>query len=187
AFAGGHAAKLDVPSGAYQMDPTHASVTWRIGHLGLSNYTARFTKFDIKLDLNAEDPTKSTVTATVDPTSVETDYSGSKDFNGEIATGAKFLDGGAHPEITFTSKSIELGDGKTGTMTGDVTLLGVTKPVTFDVTLNGALKEHPFAKKPAVGFGATGTIKRSEFGLTHLIPFVSDEVDVIIEAEFLKQ
>ncbi len=181
------AASLDVPSGVYKMDPTHASLVWRVNHIGLSRYTARFTKFDINLDLNAEDVTKSKVSATLDPLSVRTDYVGSKDFDKEISSDPKYLNAGKFPEITFTATGIEATGDTTGKMTGDLTMLGVTKPVTFDITLNGAQKKHPFAQKPAVGFGAVGTIKRSDYGFTHLLPLVGDEVTLMIEAEFIKQ
>ena len=78
-----HAAELTVPSGTYQLDPTHASMVWKVKHLGLSNYTARFNRFDATITLDAENPTASTVTATVDPASIDTDYplAEQKDFN----------------------------------------------------------------------------------------------------------
>ncbi len=188
------AQELPIPSGAYALDPTHASVTWKISHLGLSNYTARFTQFDIALTLDTENPANSSVTATIDPTSVETDYPGEKDFDGEVANDAKFLNAGAFPAITFTSTSVEPTGDNTAKVTGDLTMLGVTKPVTLDVTLNSALEQHPFAKKPAVGFSAVGALDRTEWGLTHLSntlgeggnQIVGSSVQVLIEAEFVK-
>jgi polyisoprenoid-binding protein YceI len=65
-----------------------------------------------------------------------------------------------------------------------LTFLGVTKPVTLDVTFNKALGQHPFANKPALGFTAEGSLKRSEFGMDTYIPQIGDEVDFIIQAEF---
>jgi len=65
-------------------------------------------------------------------------------------------------------------------------MLGVTKPVTLKAVLNGAMAAHPYAKVPAVGFHAEGTIKRSEFGFDHLVPYVGDDVSFAIEAEFIK-
>ncbi|QCI78714.1 YceI family protein [Hankyongella ginsenosidimutans] len=69
-----HGQALDVPSGVYAVDPTHASVTWKVMHLGLAKYTARFTKVDAELTLDAADPTKSKVFVAIDPRSVRTDY-----------------------------------------------------------------------------------------------------------------
>ncbi|MEO1329488.1 MAG: YceI family protein [Pseudomonadota bacterium] len=188
------AQSADAPSGAYNLDPTHASVVFKVAHLGLSDYTARFTKFDIALNLDAENPANSTVTATIDPSSVETEYPGATDFNGEIANDAKFLNAGQFPEITFTSTSVEPTGDNTAKVTGDLSMLGATQPVTLDVVLNGALANHPFAKKPAVGFTATGEFDRTVWGMAHLTntlgadgpAIVSPTVSFEIQAEFIK-
>ena len=184
AHAGSHS-DVPVPSGAYKMDPTHASIVWRVDHLGLSMYTARFTKFDMNLDLNVEDPAKSSVTATIDPTSIRTDYPGQKDFDGNLATQPNFFNAGTFPEITFTATGIEMTGDKTAKIMGDLTMLGKSIPVTFDAELHGALAQHPFAKAPAVGFSATGTIDRAAFGMS-AVPNIGAEVEVMIQAEFLK-
>jgi polyisoprenoid-binding protein YceI len=178
----------DVPAGAYKLDPTHASLTWRVGHMGLSNYTARFTKLAADLTYDPKDPTKSSINVTVDPRSIRTDYpnAAEKDFDKELTDGASFFNSPKFAEIRFVSKRLEKTGDKTGRMTGDLTLLGVTKPVTLEVTFNGSFKEHPMTKQPALGFSATGTVKRSEFGMTHLVPYISDEVKLQIEAEFVK-
>lgn len=182
-------AAIDVPAGTYKLDPTHASLTWKVSHLGLSNYTARFAKFDATLDFDPAAMAKSKLSVTIDPKSIRTDYpfADTKDFNKKLAEDAEYFNANAHPEITFTSTSVEMTGDKTAKVTGDMTLLGVTKPVTLDVTLNGGMKLQPFAKKPAVGFSATTTIKRSEFGFTKLVPVVADDVTLLIEAEFLGQ
>ncbi|MEO1292871.1 MAG: YceI family protein [Pseudomonadota bacterium] len=178
---------VTVPSGAYKLDPTHASITWKVSHMGLSSYTARFTQFDIQLNLDTENPTASTVSATIDPTSVRTDFPGQKDFDGEISGSDKLLNAGSHPQITFASKSVTMTGDNTAEIVGDLTMLGVTQEVTLSAVLNGALPEHPFAKVPAVGFSATGTLDRTAFGMDFLAPqVVGPEVQVAIEAEFLK-
>lgn len=183
------AAQLTVPSGTYQLDPAHASLVWKIKHLGLSRYTARFNKFDATITLDAENPTGSEVTATIDPSSVDTDFpfADQKDFNAEL-TGEQWFNIAEFPEITFQSTELELTGDSVGTMTGDLTFLGVTRPVTLDVTLNGQLEKHPFAGGPAIGFSATSTFKRTDFGFeTMLGPIVGDEVTIQIEAEFVQQ
>ena len=86
--------------------------------------------------------------------------------------------------ITFKSTAIVMTGSKTADVTGDLTMLGVTKPVTLKVTFNGGMASHPMAKKPAAGFSATGTVKRSEFGMTNALPFIGDDVTVLIETEF---
>jgi polyisoprenoid-binding protein YceI len=179
-------AKLAAPSGTYKMDPTHASLVWKVNHFGLSNYTARFTKFDVKLQLDVDHIEKSSVTATIDAASVKTDYPGKADFDGEIANTDNFLQSATFPTIEFVSRSIEKTGEKTALIHGDVTILGIRKPVTLKATLNGMMAAHPYAKVPAVGFHAEGFIQRSAFGIDYLIPYVGDDISFVIEAEFIK-
>lgn len=180
------AAPIDVPAGVYELEKTHASVTWRIKHLGLSWYTARFVSFDADIMLDPKDPTKSSVKVTIDPRSVRTDFPfpEKEDFDKVIAE--KFLMAGEHPEIRFQSTGLTATGATTGKLAGNLTLMGVTKPVVLDVTLNGA-GPHMARKTPALGFSATGTFKRSDFGSTALQGPLGDEIQLIIEAEFLKK
>lgn len=180
-------AALDVPSGTYALDPTHASVTWKVSHMGLSNYTARFTKFDATLLLDAAQPENSTLTVTIDPKSVRTDFPfpEKEDFDAKIA-GEDFFDAGQYPEIRFVSTRMERLGPNTGKVYGDLTFHGVTRPIVMDVKLNGA-KKHPMRGVGAVGVSATTTFNRSDFGVKNLVPMVGDEVTVLIEAEFLEK
>jgi polyisoprenoid-binding protein YceI len=173
-------APAQVPAGQYKLDKNHASVTFKIRHMGMSNYTARFATLDATLDYDPKDVTKSRVEATIDSNSIRTDYPdvAKVDFDRELA-GEMFLDAGKYPQMR------KAGD-RTGIMTGDLTLHGVTKPVTLNVTFNGGYVSAPMMKIPAMGFSATGTIKRSDFGITKGIPMVGDEVQILIEAEFHK-
>jgi polyisoprenoid-binding protein YceI len=176
----------DVPAGTYKLDPTHASLTWKVLHMGLANYTARFAKLDATLVFDPAKPEAAKLTASVDPTSIKTDYPNAAkvDFDKELVEGSKFFNANVAKTITFTSTAVKMTGAKTADVTGDLTFLGVTKPVTLKATFNGGLKEHPFAKKPAIGFSGTATIKRSEFGMSHLIPIVADDVNLLLEAEF---
>lgn len=178
----------EMAAGIYQLEKNHASVTWKVSHMGMSNYTARFTRLDAQVDYDPKDVSKSKVTATIDPTSIETDYpdAAKKDFNKELSQGKDWFNATKFPEIKFKSTSIKRLAGNKGTMTGDLTFLGVTKPVTLDVTFNATLPEHPFTKQPAMGFSAVAHVKRSEFGMTQYIPMVGDDVEVLIELEFVK-
>jgi polyisoprenoid-binding protein YceI len=178
----------DLPAGKYDIDPTHASVTWKVSHMGLSNYTARFTKFDASIELNPAALEKSTVHAKIDASSIRTDYPypEKKDFDKKIITGEDWFNAPAFPTISFVSKNIEITGEKTGIVTGDLTFLGVTKPVALDVVFNGAMAEHPYKKVAALGFSATATLTRSDFGMDIYTPSIGDEVSVIIEAEFIK-
>jgi polyisoprenoid-binding protein YceI len=181
---------IDAPSGEYALDSTHSSSIVRAAHFGLSHYTLRLTGLSGRLNFDAEDPTKSSVTASVASNSVKTEYVGERDFDGELEN-SQWLDASAHPALTFTSTAVELTSANTGRMTGDLSIRGVTHPVTFDVAFNQAYRQHPMGMPLALlGFSAHGTIKRSDYGMTVLLPLsnggagVSDEVEIQIETEF---
>ena len=178
----------DMPAGLYRLDKTHASLTWKVSHLGLSNYTARFTRFDAEIDFKPQAPENSRVMVTIDPTSIETDYPypEKKDFDKKLVQKAEWFNATKFPEIKFTSTAIEMTGENTAIMTGDLTFLGVTKPLSFSVTFNGAMKKQPFSKKPTLGFSATGSLKRSEWGMATYVPNIGDGVMLLIEAEFAK-
>ncbi len=176
-----------LPSGIYKSDPAHSSLNFKVKHLGLSYYVARFTKFDTTIDFSQGDPTASKISVTVDPASIQTNFPdpAKVDFDKELA-GADWLDAAQFPAMTFKSTSLKRTSPTAGVMTGDLMLHGVTKPVTLNVTFVGATLAHPMARKPAMGFSASGTIKRSDFGVSKAVPFVSDDVQIMIETEFQK-
>lgn len=182
--------RIEATPGAYVMDPTHASLHWKVKHMGLSNYTARFKKFDVALNFDPNDISKSTVRAVVDMSSVETDFvpQGGRDFNAELKS-EPFFNIGRYKEAVFTSKKVTSTGPDTMRVEGDLVFLGQARPVTLDVKLNGSMASHPFVKVPAVGFSAKGTIKRSNFGLNPppIQQGVGDEVELEIEAEFVKK
>jgi len=188
---------VDVPAGDYGLDLTHGSLTWKVNHMGLSNYTARFAKWDATITFDPANLSASKVVATIDPTSVKTDYPGDykkshaqtgfKSWDEDLAKSDKFFNAGKFPTITFTSTSVETTGEKTGKVTGDLTFLGVTKPVTLDVTFNGSKNPHPFVPAAAIGFSATGAIKRSDFGVAFPPGAVGDDVQIVIEGEFIQK
>jgi len=178
-----NAASVDIPAGTYKTDQRHTNVLWSVNHFGFSNYYARFRNIDATLELDAADIAKSTLSVTIDPKTIDTNYPAEPNpFNVEIASDM-FLNADEFPQITFTSTAIEITGEKTGQITGDLTIRGVTKPVTLDVTLNNA-GPHPFTQAPMIGFSATGSFKRSEFGVDALVGPIGDDVGLIIEAEF---
>jgi len=170
----------DIPAGRWVMDKRHSSLIARVQHMGVSLYTVRFDTFDASFDYDPAHPENTHVQASVDPTSLDVNADYSKDFAREFLSADKFA------TATFVSTQIQPGTGPQGTMTGDLTLMGVTKPVTFNVTLIGTGHEVlpiPLGQH-AAGFEATTTIKRSDFGSTYLNNLVGDDVTIQIEAEF---
>ena len=186
------AQSADAPAGAYVVDKTHASLTWKIKHQGLSWYTARFTSFDAEINFDPKNVEASTLSVAIDPQTIETDYEAQRpdgnttDFNKELIEEAPFFNANEHKTITFKSTSVEKTGETTGKVTGDLTFLGVTKPVTLDVTYIGD-RNDPRAGKHKVGFSATATVTRSEFGMDWGQTFMSDDVKLQIEAEFVQK
>lgn len=182
AFTTATAADLSkVPSGAYSVDDTHAYINFQYNHLGLSNPTLSFDDFTIDMNLDVEDPTKSSVSVSIDTDSVITGSAIWKDH----LTGGKWLNTAEYPKITFQSSSIEANGDGTYAVNGDVTVKDVTQPLTMTITINGAMN-HPMNGKPVVGVDGTGNLLRSAFGLGKNAPFISDEVALNISAEMFK-
>ena len=175
-----HADLSAVPTGDYKDDPSHAYLNFQYSHLGLSTPTLSFDEFDITLALDA-DPTKSTINVNIEAASIIT---GSKIWTENIS-GDDFFAIANNPSITFASTAIEAAGTDTYTVTGDLTIKGTTKPITLDVTINGAII-HPLSGKPTIGFSANGQLLRSDFGMGKFAPGVSDEVELTITAEMIK-
>jgi polyisoprenoid-binding protein YceI len=171
-----------VPAGSYVLDKKHASLTVKIVHMGFSHYTARFDGLDGGFTYDPANWQATKVTFTVDPKSIDTHDPA---FNKQIAG---YFEADKFPAITFVSTAVDAGaDGK-GTVTGDLTFHGVTKPVTLDVTFDGA--GHgitPLGTR--LGFSGVTRIKRSDFGVSNFVlnQFTGDDVDVIFEVEFEKK
>jgi polyisoprenoid-binding protein YceI len=177
----------DMPVGKYKVDLSHASIVWKVSHLGLSNYVARFTEFDATIDYNSSDIEKSQVTVSINPMSIQTAYpnAAEKDFNNILATETGWFNAKKFASIDFVSTSIDMTTDKTAVMKGNLTFLGVTKEVSLDVVFNGAMTTQPFTRKPTMGFSATTSITRSEFGMSKYVPSIGDKVDIMIEGEFV--
>jgi len=171
----------NAPSGTYQIDPSHTSVTFKVNHLGFSYYTGRFDKVEASLDLNSNTPEQSHLDVTLYPNSVDTDNAKLE----EELRGDKWFDVIKYPVATFHATKIERTGNNTGKITGDFTLMGVTHTVVLDTLFVGT-GTHPFTKKQVVGFRATAVLHRSDYRLTNLIPMVGDDVTLQIETEFNK-
>jgi polyisoprenoid-binding protein YceI len=184
-------AATQAPAATYVVDKPHTSIQWKALHQGLAWYVARFTDFDITVDFNPADVSKSKVTATIDPKSVETDFAKTRagnrtdDFNAELGNDARYFNAGKFPQITFASTAIAKTGDNTGKMTGNLTFLGVTKPVTLDVTYVGN-RNDARSQKHKIGFSATGSFKRSDWGMPIGGP-VGDEIRVEIHTELIQK
>lgn len=169
------------PAGRYDLDGRHASVITRISHLGASLSVFRFEKISGKLDWNPQDPTKSQVAVEIQTASIASNVPG---FAAELAT-APWLNSAKYPVATFTSTAIRKSGPTTGTIVGNLTLMGVTKPVEIAAKLFGAGKNTKGT--PVIGFSGTTTFKRSDFGFKTGLPMIGDEIELTLDVEFLAQ
>jgi len=171
-----------IPAGTYAVDPNHTQVGWRVSHMGFSNYAGGFSEASGTLELQPKNPSASKLTIKIPVASVTTT---SAKLTDELK-GDQWLDGTKFPEMTFVSTKIAPAGKDHAKVTGDLTLHGVTKPVTLDVTLVGA-GVNPLDKKMTVGFEATGVVKRSEFGVKTYLPLIGDDLHLTIAGAFEKQ
>lgn len=162
----------------YRIDPTHTMVLASWNHFGYSNPTANFGDVSGTIAYDADAPEKSSVEVVLPMSGIDS-FVPKLD---EHLKSADFFDAEQFPQATFRSTSVRVvGEGRLE-VTGDLDLHGVTRPVVLDVTLNKA-EPHPMSKAPSIGFDATTTIKRSDFGISKYVPMVSDEISLRITTE----
>lgn len=168
----------------FKIDPDHALVAFKVDHIGYAKVLGQFLKVSGEFVYDTETATLGRVSVTVDANSV---FSNQQARDKHIR-GRDFLDTETAPEITFQADGGKAETETTGTVTGALTVRGVTRPVTLDVRLNKA-GPYPFGhKKFTLGISASATIKRSEWGMTYALGgIVGDDVELIIEVEAILQ
>lgn len=171
-----------VPPGQYELDPHHWSITFDVDHFRYSRFTMRFDRATAKLDWDEGGLDRSSVAATIDAASADTNVP----LLDKLVKGADMFDAARYPQIRFVSTRFERTGDARGTLTGDLTIRGTTQPVTLDVTFNGFAPD-PLTKKDTLGFSAEGHFSRARFGLSTWFPAVGDDVNVRIQAEFIRQ
>ena len=167
-----------VTPGTYTVDPAHSEVLWTVNHLGFSEYTGQFISPTGTLTIDPAHPDQAKVDITI---SIANMMTTSKALE-EHMKKPEFFDAAKFPEGRFVSTRVAV-TGRTATITGNLTLKGVTKPVVLAARFIGA-GPSPMSKKTNVGFAATTSIKRSDFGVSYGVPIISDEVKLVINAAF---
>ena len=165
----------------FNVEPTHTFPRFEYSHFGYSNQVQRFDKTSGKIVLDRAAKTGS-VDVTIDAKSVNTGYAL---FNGHIQ-GEDFFNTEKFPSISFKSTSVKFDGDKPVAIDGNLSIKGVTKPVTLSVTSFHSMP-HPMLKKDAIGANATTKVKRSEFNMGKNVPYVSDEVTITIAVEAIKE
>lgn len=163
----------------YQIDASHTHVGFTISHMGFSETYGVFKNVSGTLTLDQAKPQASKVDVTIDVASIDT----ANEKRDEHLKSDAFFDVAKYPTMTFKSTKVEVTGKDTATVTGDLTLHGVTKPVGLVVKLNKA-GESPMRKGVQVaGFSALGKLKRSDFGIKTYVPMIGDEVTIAISTE----
>jgi polyisoprenoid-binding protein YceI len=174
----------DAPAGVYRLDKRHVSVIINVRHQGLSNYAMRLKEVDALLTYDPAKLGASKVEAQIGADSLDVgDPGDSREFAGN------FLDATSHPKITFVSTRIKTAADNKWTMAGNLTLRGITKPITLDVIFDGTRAGMGPNAGKRLGFSASGIIKRSDFGIAPQMPEVmlANDLTLHIEAEFMQQ
>jgi polyisoprenoid-binding protein YceI len=164
-------------AGTYSLDPDHSSVLARVSHVGYSYSVFRFDRVSGTLGWNPDVVANSTLSAQVVTESITSNVKG---FASELA-GDKFLNAPRFPEVTFVSTAFRLAGATSGLVDGNLTLMGKTAPITFDVTLVGAGKG--FGGQPRLGVRASSWIKPQDFGMPAMF---SQPIEIVIDAEFVR-
>jgi polyisoprenoid-binding protein YceI len=177
------AAPSHAQTSTWQIDPAHANAQFTVRHLSISNVSGQFNKMSGTVELDEKDITKSKVNATIDVSSVDTrDNSRDKDLRSD-----NFFDVDKFPTMTFVSTSIESAGAGKLKMTGNLTMHGVTKVVTFDVDGPSDAITDPW-KNQRRGASATTTINRRDFGIVkYPAAAIGDDVKITLDIEFTKK
>jgi polyisoprenoid-binding protein YceI len=165
----------------YTLDASHSQVVFNYNHLGFSTTYGMFSGFEGEISYDEANPSASSVTVSMP---VKSMFTGWEKREGHFFS-PDFFNAQDGDLVTFTSTGIEVSGDNTAMITGDLTMNGVTKAVTLDATLNKA-DTHPMAGKPWLGFDATTSVMRSDFGLGAFAPAVSDAVQIQISVEAQK-
>lgn len=169
---------------SWKSDAAHSQLKFDVQHLGLSTVSGSFSKFEAAVSASKADFSDGQFTLSAEVGSINT---GIEQRDNHLKS-PDFFDAATHGTLTFKSTSLKsLGNNKYS-ISGDLTLHGVTKPVTLELWYRGTI-ENPMSKKPTAGFRVTGSIKRSDFGIGAKFPaqMLSDDIAIFADGEFVKQ
>jgi len=183
-------------AGSYSVDKGHAFLTASVSHGGLSDYRMDFTDFDAAMTFDPNNASKTSIEFTVNPASVTTHYPGDykaghaktgfETWDEHLSRHEKFFNTDKFPKAMFKSTNVRRTGPYSAKVKGDLSFLGMSKPVTFDVTYNGVANKPWFGERDLIGFNADTTISRADFGLTALKGGIGDDVTISFSGEFLQ-
>jgi len=172
----------ELGAGQYTLDPDHATLLWKINHLGFSTFIGRFNEFDASLDFNPEDIGTSKLEVVINTLSLDIN---NQEFSEELR-GENWFDTANFPQAVYRTTSLIEANGNAFVFAGELTLLGVTAPVNLNVNFNGGGRNF-LTRANTVGFSADTTFQRSVFGLDRFTSFgVGDDISLEIHVEFME-
>lgn len=171
-----------IPAGTYAVEPTHTRIEFTVSHLGFTDWYGDFTHASGSLRLDPAHPQASRVEIEIPVDSVSTTNA---TLDGELK-GADWFDAARFPAMRFVSTRITRTGPNRALIAGNLTMHGVTRPVTLAASFNGA-GTNPLDKSYTIGFNATTTIRRSDFGVAKYVPLVGDSVAIRISAAFVRK
>jgi polyisoprenoid-binding protein YceI len=166
----------------WQMDPPHSSAQFSVRHLGVSTVRGAFTKVSGTVQYDANDPSKDSLQATIDATSVDTRV----EMRDNDLRSSNYLDVQKYPTITFVSKKVEAAGAGKLKITGDLTIHGVTKEVVLDVDGPSAPIKDPWGNQ-RMGVSATTTINRMDFGVAGGKGMIGDDISITLDIEMTRK
>jgi polyisoprenoid-binding protein YceI len=169
---------LPIEAGTWSLDPTHSQLGFSVRHLGISTIRGIFQEAEGGVTIDGDN---ATIAVSTQMASITT---GNAMRDGHLQ-GEDFFDSANHPTMSFKSTALNVGANNAGTVSGDLTIRGVTKPVTLNVAFNGT-GTNPMDNSTRAGFVATGTIKRTNFGVNYGVPMVSDDVELALDVQLVK-
>lgn len=172
----------DVQAGEFTVDPAHTQVGFTVSHFGFSHFSGRLSEVSGTLTLAGGDHSGSKLSVTIPAKTINTPID---KLNNELVA-ADWLDAGKYPTITFTSTKVTPTGPDSATIIGDLTLHGVTRPVTLAAHFIAA-GISPVTKLYTIGFDATGSLKRTQFGVSKYAPYIGDDVELTLHGAFEKR
>lgn len=173
---------VNLQPGSYNIDPQHATVMFKLNHMGMSTFVGRFNKVEASLEFDPKKMADAKLSAIISMTSIDVN---NRDLE-ESLRGSSWLDVDKYPQARFNTTAVKMLDDTHAIFTGDLTLHGVTAPVDLAVEFKGA-GDNILTGRYTLGFSATAHIKRSMFGVDYLVPAIGDDVAIEVFAEFQKR
>lgn len=166
----------------WQLDDSHTRVGFSVNHLGFSTTMGHFNDVKGVVNYDVKAPSKTNMSFTIATDSIDTNW----DARDEHLKKAEFFNVAKYPTMTFKSTSVKFINPQQAKVTGDFTMLGQTKPLTLDVTLN-KIANSPLTKEPVIGFRATGNIDRAAYGMTAFADGITTNVPIQIDGELIEK